>query len=407
MNISKIKVSDCVLIFETILLVPVLLVQQIASVYEYYYVRWILTVILSLLLMASWSAYYMNRKMIDSSQRFSPWVSIVFAAFVFTSLISSFLNRDMNNFHVGMFSIISYIDAYLLISYSNKTGKIRQCIYTIFIFLFMICAINDILMAIMPNRFAGNGLYILYSKYNICYLHLLLISLSVYLYGSRAIISIALWIITLAVSFYTKCGTGTIGVVAYLCLMLIGFTELKKILMKPVAVPVFMICSGFFTALNSFVLDFPIVRFVVVNVLGKSIDLTSRIFIYKIIDLIVFRKPIFGFGLENNYAACQKYLVLNTYEAAPDVQNGLFDLSISYGVVGTIVFMTMVTVLLGRGTAKGGHYCFIALALSFIVMASVEIPYGSIFFLIVLLYAFCSDQKHYPEGSVVSLGLMR
>lgn len=400
MNISKIKVSDCLFIFETILLVPVLLVQQIASVYEYYYVRWILTAIMALFLMVSWSAYYMNRKLIDPSQVFSPWASIVFAAFVITSLISSFLNRDMNNFHVGLFSIVSYIDAYLLISYSNKIGKFRQCVLTIFLFLLVICAINDILMIIMPGRFAGNGIYILYSKYNICYLHLLLIALSVYLYGSRSIKSITLWVIALVVSFYTKCGTGTIGVIAYLCLILIGVNKLNKILMTPVVVPLFMICSGFFVVLNSFVLDFPLVRFVVVNILGKSIDLTSRTFIYEVINLIVFRKPIFGFGLENNYAACQKYLVLNAYESAPDVQNGLFDLSISYGVVGTIIFITMVAVLLKRGTTKGGHYCFMALALTFIVMASVEIPYGSIFFLIVLLYAFCSDQKHYPRGIV-------
>jgi O-antigen ligase len=47
--------------------------------------------------------------------------------------------------------------------------------------------------------------------------------------------------------------------------------------------------------------------------------------------------PFWGFGAENNYVACQKYLIISQYEAAPDAQNGLIDWLISYGSIGTVV----------------------------------------------------------------------
>ncbi len=380
----KVKKLDLVAVIISILLVHISLIQRIASWQSFYYIRWGMAAILFLILMV-------NIKVIVKRD-LNPLLLLFILVFCCCSIYSSYLNRNGNMLHVGIFNVVFFVDTFGALKYIKEKNKTSICINTICIVLGIYCFLNDILMLTSPAHFFGNGNFLLYSKFLISYLHLILIAFYASKNNKNDKFLFALWCWTVIICVYMECSTGIQGAVVMLILYLLPEKFLLLLKNQVVAIAT-MIGFSVILILKNAIIDLPVVQYIIVNILHESTDLNSRLFIYNNLYKIMKINPLWGFGAENNYMACQRYLVISEYEAAPDAQNGLIDWLISYGSIGTVILLVIVFLCFAKARKNYNLY-LMAMLYVFFVLGSIEIVFDIIFFFVLASYLYleCSDR---------------
>lgn len=391
-SIETIYVRDVLIVMLGVLLTLSCLIQRVFAIDGYYNVRWLLTAAILVITSISMLIY----KKDDFGCSTLPFVGLV--AFLLSSFVSSYLNRNGYMLHVGVFSILMVLDIYLVCQLSIRTDGFGLLCKSILASLAVACLLNDIL-CIVSDSYYGNGRFLLYSKFYASYLHILLVILYGFLYERsrypRARFFILAGVCAIMVK-YLDCDTAVVGL---LCVVIFSICSERiiKAMMNPVTAIVSMVVLSLMLVAVSGILEFPIVRWVITDLFGESSDLNSRRFIYESMGVIFHIKPFFGFGSENNFAACQHYIRLNPYETAPDVQNGLLDWVVSYGIVGTLLailfiflcFRTVSVCIRRRSYQTLNSVKWITFLLyAFFLMGSVEIVFDILFFFSLILYLF-------------------
>lgn len=381
-----IKKSNLIVFVFVILLAHTSLVQRILSWQGYYYVRWISAILLAFLLLIFATKYLVKNVNI--------LLMTALILFCMSSLYSSFLNRAGYMFHVGVFNVLFLIETFYVFKYVRETNKIGVCINTLFFVLSLYCFINDVLMFMAPETFYGNGKFFLYSKFYIAYLHMVLFTLYQCRENKKVHISFFLWVMSMVVCIYTDCSTGIVGLVILLLLLLLPDKIAMILKNEFVALAVAVGCS-LLLLLKDAMIMIPAVRYFIVDILHESIDLNSRMIIYQSLAKILNIHPLWGFGAENNYDACQRFLVISPYEAAPDAQNGLIDWLISYGRIGTIILLIILFLCfrVARKKNRRGNVYFMCTIYSFFVLGSIEIVFDIIFFFLLFGYVYLDLYK--------------
>ena len=376
-----IKKSNLIIFVISVLLAHTSLVQRILSWQGFYYVRWISAILLAIILLI-FATKYLTRN-----------INILLMAalimFCMSSLYSSYLNRAGYMLHVGIFNVLFFIETFGVFKYVRETKKIDVCINTLFFILAFYCFINDILMFISSETFYGNGKYFLYSKFYIAYLHMVLLTLYQCRVNKKTYISLLLWVISIAICIYTECSTGVVGLVILLLLLLLP-DKIAMIMKNEFVALTVAIGSSLFLLLKDAMTLIPAVRYFIVDILHESINLNSRMTIYQSLTKILNIHPLWGFGAENNYDACQRFLVISPYEAAPDAQNGLIDWLISYGRIGAIILLAVLFLCfrIARKKNREGNVYFLCTIYSFFVLGSIEIVFDIIFFFLLSGYVY-------------------
>ena len=134
----KVKKLDLVAIVISVLLVHISLIQRITSWQGFYYIRWGMAIILFLFLL-------LNIKVIVKKD-LNLFLLLFIIIFCCCSIYSSYLNRNGNMFHVGVFNVVFFIDTFGTLKYIKERNKTSICIDTICIVLGMYCFLNDILI---------------------------------------------------------------------------------------------------------------------------------------------------------------------------------------------------------------------------------------------------------------------
>lgn len=384
----KIKKLDLITIIISVMLVHTSLIQRITSWQGFFYIRWMVAVMLGVFLIFNIKVILKNNVKIINMVLF-----VMIILFCGCSIYSSYLNRSGNMFHVGFFNIIIFLDTFGVLKYIKEINRTEICVETIFKILLVYCIINDVLMIIAPNSFYGNGKFILYSKFYAVYLHMVLVVLYASKRKSNKKYLILLWAVALIVSSYMQCSTGVQGFILLFVLYFLPDGTLNK-LRNPIVAIIIMIASSLFLILQQTILSQPLIQHVITGILGESSDLNSRVYIYRVLYKIININPLWGFGAENNYAACQKYLVISTYESAPDAQNGLVDWIVSYGMIGTVVLLFILFLCFLYVKKKNNNRYLLSLVYVFFVLGSVEIVFDSIFFFILIAYVYLECPDH-------------
>lgn len=268
----KVKKIDLVAVIISILLVHISLIQRIASWQSFYYIRWGMAAILFLILMV-------NIKVIVKRD-LNPLLLLFILIFCCCSIYSSYLNRNGYMLHVGIFNVVFFVDTFGALKYIKEKNKTSICINTICIVLGIYCFLNDILMLTSPSHFLGNGNFLLYSKFLISYLHLILIALYASKNNKKDKFLFALWCWTVIICIYMECGTGIQGAVVMLILYLLPKKFLLLLKNQVVAIAT-MIGFSVILILKDAIIDLPVVKYIIVNILHESTDLNSRLFIYN------------------------------------------------------------------------------------------------------------------------------
>lgn len=254
--------------------------------------------------------------------------------------------------------------------------------------------VNDLLMLVLPGIFRasdelGTGdkfnCFFLGNKFNVVYLHLFFWAFYL-LYQqlikkNKRMCTILIIALVIFVSIYVKCSTGIIAIFVF-CLLC--FEKFEKYFFNPVTT---FISIGIFDTIlfvNAAFLSTPFIKFIIENVLGKEIGLTGRMDIYTRIGYLVSKNILFGYGYENNtYVASQTVLASN-------VQNGVLDNVVSFGIIGTALLAIWIWSCLKFAQKNGKLNAFSYLLYTYIVISSVEIVFRTNFIIIIALIAFCN-----------------
>lgn len=394
----KVKKTEIMTVIISVILVHTTLIQRICSWDMFFYVRWFLVIILCGILFCNLN-YLRSRN--------NQLIELVLVAFAICSVISSYTNRSGGMLHVGIFNLLFILTLFASMKYISNVETTDICINTVFGLLFIYCTLNDLFMFALPEKFMGSGYYILNNKFYIAYLHIVLLAF----YGCRKKINrvfyFVMWIASIIVCSNMGSSTGITGLVVMFILSHIPYGWYEKLKKPVVALASMLVCSVILLIKDS-ILTLAPVQFIVTTLLNESLDLNSRTYIYAVLGKVLQLKPWFGFGAENNFNACQKFLLISRGEAAPDAQNGLADWLISYGRIGTILLIVLVTLCFKKANNNNNYMLMIGLY-AFFVLSSVEIDYDIIFFFMLASYAYLAPENNYikrrSENRKIKIGI--
>ena len=252
--------------------------------------------------------------------------------------------------------------------------------------LSIFCLLNDVSVLLSHDHSSGAS-YLLGSKFTVGYLHLTLLALYLYLMNKRRKAD-ALYNRFLFLAFFAE--TEFILVVAdsmtcfLAVLALFAMSFLPKKFMAKFSVGWLLVIITFVATLLFFsglmLLKNPAVANFIQNTLHRSITLTGRTQIYSALSDLIKASPVYGYGYGND--------IVGDVVGWGNAQNGLGSLMITFGAMGTLVFFIMICALLPRVAddveiARAIACCYLA----FILASLVEISFGAVFVLFVLLFS--------------------
>lgn len=269
-----------------------------------------------------------------------------------------------------------------------STDKVLERIAVLFA---LVLLVNDIAMILLPyDRDYSGTAYIAGNKFGVSYAHCLLVGLLMVVKRGHDALIRCVAIVGLAMNYYAGSSTGAVMMAAMLALSFLpdGF---RRIVSRPVALAASIAVLNVLIWGAADLLHNPFVQDFIVNVLGKSADLTGRERLYKATFDFVAEKPWLGWGYLTDI-----YRITFGYGNA---QNGLFHLVTQSGILGTALYFLGLFFSLVRketnGTELFGLYAFL---FAMILGSAVEINLSSQFaFGVALLCGALRDSARREE----------
>lgn len=137
-------------------------------------------------------------------------------------------------------------------------------------------------------------------------------------------------------------------------------------------------------------------KYIIVDVLGEDMTLTGRLRIYAGVVSSLEHIPLFGYGMGNSH------LITMMNEIGSNAQNGLFNLIIEIGIVGVIVYMSILIIMIKKQDASILSYPILCFIYVMIVLSSVEITFSTTFLALVILLLAKPQQKYVRQRKLIA-----
>ena len=259
--------------------------------------------------------------------------------------------------------------------------------------IFLICLIvNDSLFLLIPYDFTDpNETYLIGNKFLVSYYHCLFGSLIYvkYFFSKIKYYSLLLIIYFAIVSMIVHCTTGIIIALSILMMMLFPkkirkFMEKGSTFIGSLILENFLIWGPFHLFTNPLIVSF------VVNVLHKSPNLTGRTQLYNATMDLVEKSPIYGYGHNTD--------IYRDTLGYGNAQNGLFHIITQAGILGTVIYFTMVYLSLNHKMLER-VYGLIMYIYAMLIGSAVEINLSTQFIIaIAIIYAITNNQGCSIDG---------
>lgn len=307
-------------------------------------------------------------------------------------LFSSFAS-----YHLGIqfiFALLYAVMIYELFVFTDHWINIYGAInyFQIMFFLFFVlCLFNDIFLILNINF----ETYLLGNKFAVAYYHLLLVMSLAGMLVEEQKDSLKLWmeniivfvfvIFSVFISLLVDTNTGMIGILIFAILYFLP-NFIKRILANSVISCIVLYLLSGTILLWDYILSIDIVQEIIVEVLHRSLSLTGRLGIYKILYGLYIQRPLIGWGYETNIVQESFY---------GNAQNGIVHLAIQYGVIGVICFTFLIFWILKQNDSSRKAMTVVVSAMyAFFVMSTVEIVFSNIFFIVLaILFAFANKER--------------
>ena len=325
--------------------------------------------------------------------------NIILLLFFFVIIYSTFQGRKYNNGYwpdtvLFAITILELFLCFEIFHYRKKTDGIIALFFRLTL---VYCILTDIIMIFNPVyilREWGEKYYYYFvgDKFDVAYLHMVLIALFCARYNLKRRANkfklVLLFSLLVFTSIFTECTTGIFGAIIMLANLALS-NWFYRVTKNPWTTVMYTVFCSLFLLFNSAVLSLPAVANFLTNVLQESVTLTGRTNIYMKIGFVL-QSPWLGFGYDNNHALSQ------FYTGAADVQNGLLDCIVSYGIIGVILMMTLVVLAVKKGHGKSSQ-AFMSLLYVLITLSMVEITFRRLFFVVIAMVAFLWDDYFYED----------
>lgn len=316
--------------------------------------------------------------------------------FILIVLVTSFINRGrLINRDVLLAGIIFsaiIFEAFLLFQYLEYKGRIQRTITIIFYLTLFYVILTDVLLLLKPGLFnIYKSNYLIGDKFFVAYAHLLLIALYWHksinsqkkLRFSNKVIVCLMFILTFFISNNIESASGVVGCV-FLFIFMIFNKKLSTICSRPLIVILFLVASCVLLLFFDTILKTPVMKFIIVDVLGKDITLTGRMWIYNSIFHILPNHFWTGYGHGSTFEICTKLL------GAVNSQNGLLEILIQYGIPGVAAVLYLIYTAFKKVKLSNYTLPIVALIYTYMFLASVEITVNLQFFVFIGLAISCS-----------------
>lgn len=302
----------------------------------------------------------------------------------------------------GDHAIYYVINILIFVLYFEGLNSKRQYfkfLRVLFYFLSVFVFASDI-NAIVYNSPNGSG-YLVGNKFTVCYLNLYLAIIYYLLHpllvGRPKKYFLLLLCLNLVIALKTQCSTMVIGTV----LMYIFSVVLKpNIKIKLYEIKTLIVSIVFFSIIFFFfttaIINTPIMKYIIVDVLGENMTLTGRLGIYAGVASLLEHIPLFGYGVGNSH------LITMMNEIGPNAQNGLFNLIIEIGIVGAIVYMSIVILMIKKQASNILCYPILCFIYVMIVLSSVEITFSTTFLALAILLLAKPQQKYVRQRRLIA-----
>lgn len=269
-------------------------------------------------------------------------------------------------------------------SLSDKFGT-YQTLDSFFWLLFVASAVNDVTVLASSVHEADTE-YLLGNKFILGYTHMLLIGLySVLLEKRTGYLRYnwgLFWFIVLesaVVILRADCMTCILGLVVVVMLSILMSKASAKRFSSGIVCVVALICLNLLFFGTGMMLENQFAKYLIQDILGRSLTLTGRTQIYEALSEIIHASPYFGWGYGSS--------VVREYVGYGNAQNGIMELLVTYGIMGLGSFLLALLYLLpGRQTLNcGGAKGLVAVLYGMFFVSLVEISFGIVFYLILAL----------------------
>lgn len=318
--------------------------------------------------------------------------SIFFCFMVVTSSVAGYLAGyiDSSNCTDALFYAICLYALALLISTCGRRGRIDTFISVFFWMTAIYCILSIVFIAkigvadgpllyyFAGNKFSTSYYFILLACFAYAKLHRGGAS------GKRVVlVTAALGLVALAVAHTVYCSTA-VAMSALVVVLAFLPQKAQRFLARPAVIIAVMVLTGVILAFLSQLLQVPLVKHLVVDVLGENLTLTGRDLIYRGLQAVISGSPVFGYGYGNAAVAI--------YVGYGNAQNSIMETLVNYGALGLLAVFYMVWACTKESKTPWSWGMFILLY-AMIAGSVVEITYNYFFFIALMTIFVAADGK--------------
>ncbi|SDB66467.1 hypothetical protein SAMN02910263_03846 [Butyrivibrio sp. INlla16] len=306
---------------------------------------------------------------------------------------SMFGNEDMI-YNIGsvwkIISVFQFVLPFLVMECIQRAGEVVPVMKTFYICGVSYCGLSIVHAFLTGAKHIGLiGTYLVGNKFNISYLFIFVLILYIYLCTIKEFPSIGAivhFVIAAAVAAYTECSTALVGLAIIAALFL--FREKTASILKKFRVMMLvLVISASILLIFSNVIYWAPIRYIIEEVLHEDMTLSGRMTGFEGVFPAILYRPIWGSGFQNNYVMSMIFT-----GGMADLQNGLADILLSFGIVGVLILLGILYMSLKKAD-KVQSNAFIMMAYMYIVLSAAEITLNLKFFVVVALIAFAWDKN--------------
>lgn len=325
--------------------------------------------------------------------------NLVFFSFLFVSVLSCVINgNDLTNSLWFFFKLVILL-MFTELVHEQKREKtvIRQygTLYLIYVLLsiFIDSTHHELFGLYDKNYLIGNKFSVSYAAFmSVIFVDSFRKNFDLKGLKLKAYYFLLL-LFSIFVCYSTDCNTGIICCVLYFILNSLNKEKLKS---GKSALSIAIISSMLLLFFRNYILDLPVIKHLVVDVLNRNLTLSGRTRIYDSMFQIIFKKPLLGYGYNNSYS------ILYPLIQAPNTQNALVEWWFNSGVIGLgLLLYTIYICFENMKKNKNNIINIDSFAIGmyvFLILGSIEITIGTAFFVLLLF----SNVGYFREEVIIN-----
>lgn len=308
---------------------------------------------------------------------------------VISILISGFYNYMLGKYKLELLLdsavyAISFHDLYTLFLYGykhNEMFRIKKCLYNI-VLLFCILTVVSVIIVGTSNN-SNTSVYLFGNKFMSSYLFVTLIAL----YGATHDVhnkknKSVFYVLVLAGILFTlhvKCATATVSLLISIIIYIISKLSNKTIFWKPQLISSVLIGTSLVPLVIDYIVKIDFINNIIFGIFNRGYTVYGRFEIYNsYLFQLIKDKLIFGYGYNNGK-------MLEVTGVFSNVQNGLLEQVMSFGLVGASIIVVLVYYCIRKSKNDAKTICLFILLYTLIIASIFEVTINWLFWIVVFL----------------------